>query len=265
MANPLAPLDQIEGRHFLCLLRLLANERDHLAWRTLLEIRRNGIGQATISCIYDLARINGESFYDALSGVSSNPSLIQRGGLIVQAEFENTQSVLNGVSEDNLSDLLSFIDEFGSDQIDNDNLRPEVLGIFQRVLGEGDIEDIDQLLRAINVSLEDNEQERESGSVNIMTMHQAKGLSADAVFIAAAEDEYIPGKATGDQIGDERRLLYVSLTRARRFLYLTHCQNRTGQQAHSGRTSGTTRRNLTSFLSGGPVRSRSGISYIGNL
>ena len=98
-----------------------------------------------------------------------------------------------------------------------------------------------------------------------MTMHQAKGLSAEATFIVAAEDEYIPGRATGDQVGDERRLLYVSLTRARHFLYITHCQRRTGRQSHSGRTSGRTRRNLTQFLSGGPIKSRSGASYINSL
>ncbi|GAG37739.1 unnamed protein product, partial [marine sediment metagenome] len=141
------------------------------------------------------------------------------------------------------------LDEFASNQIDDDNLKSEVLEIFTRVLEEGDVDNLDQILKAINVSLEENEQDRQGGSINIMTMHQAKGLSADAVFIAAAEDEYIPGRAIGDQLGDERRLLYVSLTRARHFLYITHCQRRTGQQAHSGRTSGRTRRNLTSAQS----------------
>lgn len=95
-----------------------------------------------------------------------------------------------------------------------------------------------------------------------MTMHQAKGLDADAVFIAAAEDEYIPGRAIGEAIDDERRLLYVSLTRARSFLYITHCTRRTGIQGHSGRTSGTTARHLTQFLSGGPLISQDGREYL---
>lgn len=123
----------------------------------------------------------------------------------------------------------------------------------------------EKLLRAINVSVENAEQEVEVGSVNIITMHQAKGLSADVVFIVAAEDEYIPGRAEGDSIGDERRLLYVSLTRARHFLYITHCGERTGPQRHSGRASGRTRRHLTQFLSGGPVRPVAGHTYVGSL
>ena len=65
---------------------------------------------------------------------------------------------------------------------------------------------------------------RASKGFRIMTMHQAKGLSADAVFVVAAEDEYIPGRAAGDALGDEGRLLYVSATRARHYLYFTHCR-----------------------------------------
>ena len=265
VANPLAPLDEIEGRHFLCLLRLLTNNRDHLAWRTLLEIRKNQIGEVALSGLYEMARTSGQSFYDVISHVSENPSLVQQGGINIKNEYEDIQSIINNVSENDLSDLSSFIERLASEQIDSENLRSDVIRIFSRILEGGDFEELEQLLRAINVSLDDNEQERERDSVNIMTMHQAKGLSADAVFIVAAENEYIPGRAIGDQVGDERRLLYVSLTRARHFLYVTHCQRRTGRQSHSGSTSGRTRRNLTQFLSGGPVRSSSGISYLSGL
>ena len=263
MANPLAPLEEEDGRRFLCLLRLLSNERDHLAWRTLLKIGSSSIGSKTFKNLYDLSLKNGEPFYDTLSKVNSDPSLIRRGGSKIQTEFASLYSILNDLSNDDLSDLSSFINKFASKQIKDENLRSEILKIFQNVLKERDVENLDQLLRAINIPLENKEQDKESESVNIMTMHQAKGLSADAVFIAAAEDEYIPGRSTTDeQIGDERRLLYVSLTRARHFLYITHCNQRTGEQTYSGRTKGTTMRNLTRFLSGGLVRSKEGMSYI---
>jgi superfamily I DNA/RNA helicase len=64
-----------------------------------------------------------------------------------------------------------------------------------------------------------------------MTMHKAKGLSASAVFVVGVEDEYIPGRG---EVDEERRLLYVSLTRARKYLFITYCKNRVGQQRHSG-------------------------------
>jgi len=86
-----------------------------------------------------------------------------------------------------------------------------------------------------------------------MTMDQAKGLTANAVIVAAAEGEYIPGRATGKAVDDERRLLYVSLTRARHFLFATYSNSRNAPQKYTGRTSGQTARHLTRFLSGGPI------------
>ena len=87
-------------------------------------------------------------------------------------------------------------------------------------------------MKALNRSFEEDK-------VNILTMHPAKGLTAAAVIVAAAEDQYIPGRAVGDEVGDERRLLYVSLTRAEHHLFITYCDRRMGQQRHSGRDSGT--------------------------
>ena len=88
-----------------------------------------------------------------------------------------------------------------------------------------------------------------------MTMHQAKGLTAKAVIVAAAEEEYIPGRAQGRFTEDERRLLYVSLTRACHYLFVTYTSERTGQQRYTGKFSetGETARHLTTFLSGGPI------------
>ena len=98
-----------------------------------------------------------------------------------------------------------------------------------------------------------------------MTMHKAKGLTASAVIIVAAEDEYIPGRQLGEKEGDERRLLYVSLSRARHFLAVTYCERRTGQQRHTGRTSGQSRRTLTRFLRDAPVAPIDGASFIKRL
>lgn len=93
-------------------------------------------------------------------------------------------------------------------------------------------------------------------------MHKAKGLTASAVIIVAAEDEYIPGKQSGDQIGDERRLLYVSLSRARHLLVITYCVRRLGQQMRTGRTSGDPRRTLTRFLRDAPIKPLDGMEFV---
>ena len=122
-----------------------------------------------------------------------------------------------------------------------------------------------ELLRLLSSSLQDKEQELDSERVNIMTMHKAKGLTASAVILIAAEDEYIPGSQMGEKEGDEQRLLYVSLSRARHFLAVTYCDHRTRYQKYTGRTSGSSRRTLTRFLRDAPIAPIDGQSFVGRL
>jgi DNA helicase-2/ATP-dependent DNA helicase PcrA len=93
-------------------------------------------------------------------------------------------------------------------------------------------------------------------------MHKAKGLSADVVFIVGAEDEFIPGRNEGLREGDERRLLFVSMSRARHWLFISYCEERTGRQAYLGRESGTSERTLTRFLRDAPIRAEDGCAYV---
>jgi DNA helicase-2/ATP-dependent DNA helicase PcrA len=261
VSDPLAALKEDEGRHFLCLLRLVANPKDNLAWRTILKIRNNGIGQKLFQSMYDLARQRSKQFHQVIAKVARDPSIIARGCL-VKDEVDRICEIIRKEDVAEMEDLKNLVFSMGDEFIEDDDLRSRVVNIFNRIFSSVEIQGLEELLRAINVSLNNFEQEREKGYINIMTMHQAKGLSADAVFIIAAEDEYVPGRAKGDSIEDERRLLYVSLTRARHYLYISHCRQRTGQQRHSGRTSGDANRHLTRFLSGGPVRSVRGSVYL---
>ena len=94
-------------------------------------------------------------------------------------------------------------------------------------------------------------------------MHKAKGLTADTVIIVAAEDEHIPGRQTQEpQLGDERRLLFVSLTRAKHHLFITYCTKRLGQQRMLGRNTGRRDRTLTQFLRDTPLHPEVGNEYI---
>jgi len=265
VADPLAPLNTPAGRELLSLLRLVVNRADHLALRTLLQLRDNNVGDKSLGILYELARARGLTFNQALTAVRANPSILGRFGRpIVEAtaDIEASAAEISGRPRTNLGEFIAGVGEI---YIADAELRAQFLVLFTRVLAVAPPADLEDLLRTINVSLTDNEQEVEAGAVNIMTMHQAKGLSADAVFVVGAEDEYIPGRAAGDAIGDERRLLYVSATRARHYLYFTHCRRRIGPQTHSGRTAGNPARTLTNFLSGGPVPSADGAVYVGAL
>ncbi len=102
----------------------------------------------------------------------------------------------------------------------------------------------------------------ESAGVRIMTMAGAKGLTVGATIVAALEDEIIPRQEP--PLDEERRLLYVALTRARKYVFGTWARRRTGPTARVGGGAAITRRTLTRFLRDGPVTSEDGISYIRN-
>jgi DNA helicase-2/ATP-dependent DNA helicase PcrA len=265
VSNPLEILNCEQCRELLCLMRLINNRDDHLAWRTILALGNRRIGNQTFSELYDLARRGGIKFSALLQKVKASPDLLRMRGNLVTQQVINVENYLAEIGAPEKEKLEDWVYNLANKIVPNENEKKEIIGLFSRVRELSEAESVEELLRALNISLGDAEQEKEKGKVAIMTMHQAKGLSADAVILAAAEDEYIPGRASGEAIDDERRLLYVSLTRARKYLYVTFCQKRTGQQRHSGRTAGKTQRTFTRFLSGGPYTPKDGQYFIRNL
>ncbi len=267
------PLDTFEGRIFLSVLRLLAEDNDSLALRTLLMLRDNRIGKESYSALYDLARNNGETFSKTARKVMMEPELIPRLGGRIASGVREIQNILDKYRDrfetltDSLEpeDLLSSLRDLAEDTIPDTEDRTEALRFLESIVVETNSTNHVELLRVLSSSLEDEEQELDSERVNIMTMHKAKGLTASVVILIAAEDEYIPGNEIGEKEDDQRRLLYVSLSRARHFLAVTYCERRTGRQKYTGRTSGQSRRTLTRFLRDAPIKPIDGASFVKQL
>jgi DNA helicase-2/ATP-dependent DNA helicase PcrA len=267
------PLNVPPGRQVLAFLRLLDNGTDHLAWRTLLKLRKNGIGPKAVDMVYGAARGHNRRFADALQMICNDPSSGGRHGGRIKTEVEAIQAILGEFSallpsreeiEEEI-DLTEAIRQIVQRLVGDEVQRQAIQRQFALAIHAAEPRSINDLVRALEVSREDIEQELDEGKVNILTMHKAKGLTAEAVIIVAAEDEYLPGRAEGEAVDDERRLLYVSLTRAKHHLFITYCDQRTGAQRHTGRTSGQLRRSLTRFLRDGPITPRTGTDYVGNL
>ena len=264
------PLNRPSGRQVLSILRLLSNQDDHLAWRSLLMLRSNRIGNNAVSAVYELARSRGVTWIEAIRIISDDPSAVSiRFGNQIKLEFDTIQRLLSELQpnfELENWEAPEIVKEAIVDLVNRlvplEEQRQSIIHEINVTISSFESRSISDLVQAMEVSREEIEQELDQDKVNILTMHKAKGLTADAVIVVATEDEYIPGRAQGDSIGDERRLLYVSLTRAKHHLFITYCQERTGQQRHSGRSSGRSRRNLSRFLSDGPITPRSGVVFI---
>jgi DNA helicase-2/ATP-dependent DNA helicase PcrA len=102
------------------------------------------------------------------------------------------------------------------------------------------------------VSLRSDIDDWSNEKVSLMTLHNAKGLEFETVFITGLEDGIIPHYRSREEgrYEEERRLLYVSLTRAMHYLFITYCNNRIGRQRYTGfsRIHDNRRRNLSRFI-----------------
>ena len=263
------PLDTDAGRALLAFLQLAARPEDSLAWRSLLKTWCSGIGTGAIESTNQLALGKGWTFAATMEQVTSDPTLLPNtyrsripkaiGEIKKQLEISFPETERE--QKESYEDLEPLIQQAANAIIADQNERQAVTTVLNQAGHATGATSFTELVRAIGTGNEDLEQEIETGKVNILTMHRAKGLTAEAVIIAAAEDEYIPGYAQGGGIDDERRLLYVSLTRAKHQLFVTYCNKRTGQQSHTGRTSGKTVRQLTRFLTDCPHTPEDGSTF----
>ncbi|MBI1892586.1 MAG: ATP-dependent helicase, partial [Candidatus Rokubacteria bacterium] len=138
-----------------------------------------------------------------------------------------------------------------------ENLR-DLLGSLEEGLAEPD-QSLGRYLGQLGSIAKDQAQARSAG-VRIMTMQSAKGLTVRATIVAAVEEGIIPRPDAA--LAEERRLLYVAMTRTREFLFCTWARRRLGPTARAGRPRVGTARPFSSFLRGGPVGSVDGGPYI---
>lgn len=247
-----------EVKHALAYLRLLDNPRDDTSWLRVVNFPARGIGARTLEQLSDGARENNASLYDAvasMSGKSAN-NLAKFAELIRQMAQEALILSLPELIEHVIhhSGLRAHYqtDKEGADRLENLQELVNAAAVFvqeenydgflaaQRTEGmdgqEAQLPDGSTVMSPLTAfltyaSLEagDNQASAGQDAVQLMTVHAAKGLEFDSVFITGLEDGLFPHEnsiveAAG--LEEERRLMYVAITRARERLYLTLAQSR---------------------------------------
>lgn len=265
------------GRRLLSLLRLIANPTDHLAWRSQLALT-DGIGDTTFSAIYQYAETKGVGFSGAIMELdqfinttvppNSRKRLMDR----VTATREALKRFKPVLAEQEASNdtkttaaLKSFVQAVAETEITEEEGRGAVLDYIEEIADASAARTLADLLIAVALGREDREETEatpEENRINILSMHQAKGLTAEIVFVMALEDEVIPRTHDQPTLDDNRRLLYVSMTRAKEKLFMTYAIRRTGKQAFAGRTSGNPVRQISTFLQNIRPRPAPGEAYV---
>lgn len=250
------------GRLFVSYSRLLISIHDQLAWRSILMLENNGIGKKTIEEVMHYALENHITFYETLELIENGKLSIKARSDYISSAFQKVLAIINPLTRLSIKEkILSLADIV----ITDDTIKEEITGPIIDLIDRDNSQDLDSVLKSILVEESELNESLGKNGVNIMTMHQAKGLDSRIVILVGIEKELIPGRDTGTKEKDALRLLYVSITRAKEILILTHCKYRSGRQSRSGVGAHGVIRSLSTFVSNGPVKSESGPDYIRSL
>ncbi len=258
-------LEEPVNRQVLATLRLLTSHRDSLAWATLLTLTK-GIGEKFFEYVYTRAVPTQISFADALLAAHADEYPDAPAGPARGKAEELVANMLRWLEEE---ELPAEIPEDGWHQwilgrVEAGALPTpsnEFLELLQAVEGELDGTaslSLDSLLSQLQPVGKDILQSRADG-VRIMTMVGSKGLTVEAAILVGVEEDVIP--LPNCDVNEERRILYVAMTRAKQFLVTTWAGQRRGQTARAGTGQTGRRRNFSRFLLDGPVQSQAGDAY----
>ncbi len=213
----------------LATLRWLTNQADNLSLRQCLDYWK-GIGPETVRQLKLLSLSVNSCLWEAIKKVASETKAFkeikQRGRVRTFYTFADGLLKIKKF-EDITGNLFQIIPEAKEDVACR--LLEEA---FRKFKGQEEVVTLKEILNDFEQRMETGELERqkEHKEVRVMSMHSAKGCEAPVVIIPALEEDIIPG--TAENIEEQRRLFYVSLTRAKYLAFLSWATQRTGQEIH---------------------------------
>ena len=230
-----------EIKDILAYLRAITNPSDGVSIRRVINTPKRGIGDATVAAIEDFARDEEISFMASARRIDEIAVLGSRAKGAV-AGFVGVIDRLAAIAEDGAGparmveaagDESGYIVELEEERTIEaigrvENLK-ELVGVAREFEARNPDGTVTDFLEQVSLVGEQDEYDEEDPGVTMMTMHNAKGLEFDVVFMAGMEDGVFPhyrSMTDAAELEEERRLAYVGITRARRRLYLTHAWSR---------------------------------------
>ncbi len=223
--------ERSEIKDALAFFRLLINSQDNLAFERIINIPKRGIGAVFIKNLYKFATEKKMSLYESLK-LFVNSGKIQKS---VEKNINNFLVIFKRHKEmlgsENHSDVAgSLLDDIGyTEMLQNEktiesegrleNLKKLVVDIKNR-------RSLDEFLEEVSLLTENVNQKDIQDKTSLMTLHSAKGLEFDYVFLPGWEEGIFPNQRNIDEYGnkgleEERRLAYVGITRARKKLFIS--------------------------------------------
>jgi len=240
--------DRKEIRDVVSYLKVVTNRSDDINLLRIINTPRRGIGRTTLERLRRIADDHNTSLFTAAQIMGrSTDGQVREGLRLAVARFasliDDTHHDLFEGGKRKAQVLRSLIEQIDykshieAEHPDNEavvafkmkgvSLLCDMLARFER---ENPTSSVFDFINRLSLAGKESEAEEDAGKVALMTIHSAKGLEFDTVFVAGVEDRFIPhARAIEDDpsnIDEERRLFYVAITRAKRSLILSACENR---------------------------------------
>ena len=227
--------ERAEIRDALAYLRVIAQPADDLAFERIINVPKRGLGDKAVARLHQLARAEGSPLTHAAAQIAGTNELTPQArrslGALV-GDFARWRDLLSNMNHAELARLV--LDESGyTAMLQNERSaesagRLENLAELARAMEE--YETLGAFLEHVSLVM-DNDAAADEEKVTIMTIHAAKGLEFEDVFLAGWEEGVFPSQRALDEGGlasleEERRLAYVAITRARVRCFIYHAANR---------------------------------------
>ena len=227
--------ERAEIRDALAYLRVLAQPADDLAFERIINTPKRGVGDVSLRALHERARAAQISLYAAAE------VLLNEGGFRGKMR-DAMRELLQGFArwrvmlptEGHVVTLATLLDESGYTAMWQNDKSPEAPGRLENlkelVRAIADFETLQGFLDHVSLVME-NEENSDDAKLSMMTLHGAKGLEFDTVFLPGWEEGVFPNQRALDEGGlksleEERRLAYVGITRARKRAIISHAANR---------------------------------------
>ncbi len=242
--------DRKEIKDITAYMNFINNPSDVLRFERIINEPKRGIGDATITLVKDISRDLKLSPLEVMRNAADYPPLAKKAALLQKtaAVFDDLYNSSQELPLDEFLDELlvksgynAYLDSLGDEGVGRAENIAELRSTIASYIAENEEPSLSGFLEEIALYTEADRDDGSDDKVILMTVHSAKGLEFDNIFVAGLEDGIFPSSRSFDSeedIEEERRLAYVAITRAKKRLYLTTANQRL--------LYGQTQRNITS-------------------
>ena len=227
--------DRAEIKDLISYIRVITNFHDDFSFKRIVNKPKRGLGKASVDKIELAAHANDTSIFEFIKKISvADLELLVRkkNAKTLKKFIKDIQKVAKTVTEstynfiDILEETFHLKDIYKGMQDEADRVlnMDEFYGLFRDFIKNSPEASLDEFLNELTLQSEQDQVEGES--IYMMSIHASKGLEFDHIFIIGLEEGFLPLVGDGSDLEEERRLGYVSFTRAKDTLTLSHAASR---------------------------------------